>query len=129
MKAFTRISILGVLTVFLLYSCSNNKGSALKLSGDDAKDIIGIWKSEGSKKTLWIDFRPDGLYDQGFPGEVKEQNQPYELNTSNKQLVLKSEKGDRTFSYKFEDDFLIITLQGKDRAIKFEKVNVRPTGK
>jgi hypothetical protein len=126
MKIITKVSLLSVLIIFLLFSCENKKSSPVKLSGDDTKDIVGIWKSESGKKIFWIEFKINGFYDQGTPNEIREQDQPYEINVANKQLTLKSDKGDRVFSYKFKNGNLVITAKDKDR--EFEKVTSKPAG-
>ncbi|MCX6258842.1 MAG: hypothetical protein NTW49_13240 [Bacteroidia bacterium] len=124
MKSCVKCLLLPAFLIMVLFSCTHHKTSSLKLTGDDTKDIIGIWK--GGKKSLWIEFKTDGRYDMGYPSEIREQDQPYKLNITEKILTLQSNKGDKVLSYRFANGFLNLKMQGKERPVILEKIDKRP---
>lgn len=88
------------------------------------KSIYGIWVFK--KKKGWLEFHKDGTYSMGNGEEIRTENSKFVIDEANSVLLIETKKGNKDFSYRFENGFLFIKAKGKEKEFKYRRSDNRP---
>ena len=139
MKKTSQFIAISFIAISLLFSCgehhpkndtvktsdsseimSNNDG---KIRTQDVNNLYGIWVT---KKNKWIEFNSDETYSMGVDGTVKVESKKFKIDKKRSGILVETKNGNKVFFFRFEDNFMYIRPEGKDKDIKYKKADKRP---
>ncbi|MFC2113854.1 hypothetical protein ACFLRI_00740 [Bacteroidota bacterium] len=92
----------------------------------DSVLIVGIWQADTKKGVKWFEFTADLKCTNGQADSLRHENVEYKINTLKKELIIYLPNGARLFEYKLKDNELGLKMGGKNKAIRFYRVDKRP---
>ncbi len=140
MKKSIQFFAIGIIAISLFFSCgerhpkndtvktsdstelSSNNDS--KIRTQDINNLFGIWVTK--KKNKWIEFRSDNTYSMGVGSTVKVEGKKFKFDKKRSGLLIETKNGNKVFFFRFEDNFMYIRPEGKDKDIKYKKADKRP---
>ena len=139
MKKSIQFFSISLIAVSLLFSCgqrhpkneTTNTGDTELVSKEnvtsamqDINKLYGIWVTKKNNK--WIEFYDDDTYSMGAGSTVKVNKKKFRIDKKRSGILIETKNGNKVFFFRFEDNFMYIRPEGKDRDIKYIKADKRP---
>lgn len=134
-------NLIALFVLSLMLSCggeqASNKETDPKAKNEVAVEqavdgnLIGIWVTD--KQGGWVEFLADGTFAMGKEDKEPVEGKKFEFDSKSMTLTLHRKKGPvkKQVRFAMEDgvEVLFVKAEGKDKEIRYTKVNKRPVQK